>query len=126
MVACERLQGMGKIVSDCKGAAVVANKLKAGLRAPRGRHSRIETSIRDSIGQIEVQWMRSHLEYLTAQQAADADLPTGYLTGNAEADLLAGSSARDSCTAPTFRPFSPSCRRSANFLVSYLFCPGCF
>eukprot|EP00971_Amphidinium_carterae_P012456 245112-Amphidinium_carterae.1 len=59
MVACERLQGTGKIVTDCKGAAVVANKLKAGLRAPRGSHSRIETRIRDSIGQIEVQWMRS-------------------------------------------------------------------
>eukprot|EP00971_Amphidinium_carterae_P044205 869576-Amphidinium_carterae.1 len=42
------------------------------------------------MGHIEVQWMRSHL---TAQQAADADLPAGYqryLAGNAEADLLAG------------------------------------
>eukprot|EP00971_Amphidinium_carterae_P231704 4598376-Amphidinium_carterae.3 len=53
MVACERMQGSGMIVTDCKGAAVVANKLKHGLRVPRGRHSRIETRIRDSIGQIE-------------------------------------------------------------------------
>eukprot|EP00971_Amphidinium_carterae_P242918 4823288-Amphidinium_carterae.3 len=37
-----RLQGSGRIVTDCKGAAVVANKLKTGLRVPRGRHSRID------------------------------------------------------------------------------------
>eukprot|EP00971_Amphidinium_carterae_P156613 3104397-Amphidinium_carterae.1 len=38
MVACERLQGQGVVVTDCKGAAVIANKLKLGLRRPRGRH----------------------------------------------------------------------------------------
>eukprot|EP00971_Amphidinium_carterae_P081774 1617625-Amphidinium_carterae.1 len=32
MIACERLQGQGVIVTDCKGAAVVANKLKLGVR----------------------------------------------------------------------------------------------
>eukprot|EP00971_Amphidinium_carterae_P273110 5420809-Amphidinium_carterae.3 len=97
MFACERIHGRGTIVTDCKGAAVVANKLKSGLRAPRGWHSRIETRIRDSIGQIEVQWMRSHL---TAQQAADADLPAGYLTGNAEADLLAGRAVQETPALP--------------------------
>eukprot|EP00971_Amphidinium_carterae_P044940 883544-Amphidinium_carterae.4 len=61
MVACERMQGHGIVVTDCKGAAVVANKLKAGLRAPRGRQSRLEARIRDSIGNIEVHWMRSQL-----------------------------------------------------------------
>eukprot|EP00971_Amphidinium_carterae_P244363 4852131-Amphidinium_carterae.1 len=35
MVACERMEGSGRIVTDCKGAAVVANKLKHGLRHPR-------------------------------------------------------------------------------------------
>eukprot|EP00971_Amphidinium_carterae_P281008 5579146-Amphidinium_carterae.2 len=31
------LQGQGVVVTDCKGAAVVANKLKAGLRRARGQ-----------------------------------------------------------------------------------------
>eukprot|EP00971_Amphidinium_carterae_P130644 2588109-Amphidinium_carterae.4 len=95
------MQGSGRIVTDCKGAAVVANKLKHGLRVPRGRDSRIETRIRDSIGQIEVQWMRSHL---TAQQAAD--LLEGYLTGNAEAELLAGMAVQETpALPPLFDPF---------------------
>eukprot|EP00971_Amphidinium_carterae_P221228 4392094-Amphidinium_carterae.1 len=73
MIACERLQGQGVIVTDCKGAAVVANKLKLGLRRPRGRHSRVEHRIQAAIGDIEVQWMRSHQ---TAQQAeASSNLP---------------------------------------------------
>eukprot|EP00971_Amphidinium_carterae_P218894 4344905-Amphidinium_carterae.1 len=88
MIACERLQGQGVIVTDCKGAAVVANKLKLGLRKPRGRHSRLEHRILASIGEIEVQWTRSHQ---TAQQAEAAGLPAAYLAGNAAADLLAGS-----------------------------------
>eukprot|EP00971_Amphidinium_carterae_P129284 2560748-Amphidinium_carterae.1 len=88
MLACERLQGQGVIVTDCKGAAVEANKLKLGLRRPRGRHSRVEHRIQAAIGDIEVQWVRSHQ---TAQQAEAAGLPAAYLTGNAEADLLAGS-----------------------------------
>eukprot|EP00971_Amphidinium_carterae_P164310 3257328-Amphidinium_carterae.2 len=45
----------GFIVKDCKGAAVVANKLQAGARRPRGRH------ICAAIGDIQVQWMRGHL-----------------------------------------------------------------
>eukprot|EP00971_Amphidinium_carterae_P329798 6462485-Amphidinium_carterae.1 len=77
---CHRLQRSGS-------AAVVANKLKLGLRKPRGRHSRVEHRIQAAIGDIEVQWMRSHQ---TAQQAEAAGLPAAYLTGNAEADLLAG------------------------------------
>eukprot|EP00971_Amphidinium_carterae_P251662 4995828-Amphidinium_carterae.1 len=32
MMACEMMDGPGVIVTDCRGAAVVANKLKAGLR----------------------------------------------------------------------------------------------
>eukprot|EP00971_Amphidinium_carterae_P254119 5044865-Amphidinium_carterae.1 len=35
VIACERLKGQGTIVTDCKGAAVVANKLKLGLRKPQ-------------------------------------------------------------------------------------------
>eukprot|EP00971_Amphidinium_carterae_P051225 1008678-Amphidinium_carterae.1 len=50
---CERLQGQGVVVTDCKGAAVVANKLKLGTRRPRGRHSRIERRILAAIGDIE-------------------------------------------------------------------------
>eukprot|EP00971_Amphidinium_carterae_P193813 3845628-Amphidinium_carterae.1 len=96
-----------RIVTDCKGAAVVADKLKYGLRCPKSRHSRIETRIRDSIGQIEVQWMRSHL---TAQQAAEADLPAGYLTGNAEADLLAGQAVM---AVPTLPPLLDLFRTAA-------------
>eukprot|EP00971_Amphidinium_carterae_P079628 1575809-Amphidinium_carterae.1 len=93
MIACERLQGQGVVVTDCKGAAVVANKLKLlGLRKPRGRHSRVEHRIQAAIGDIEVQWMRSHQ---TAQQAEAAGLPATYLTGNAEADLLAGQAVQD-------------------------------
>eukprot|EP00971_Amphidinium_carterae_P253946 5041556-Amphidinium_carterae.1 len=69
MIACERLQGQGVVVTDCKGAAVVANKLKLGTRRPRGRHSRIEHRILAAIGDIEVQWMRSHQ---TPQQAEAA------------------------------------------------------
>eukprot|EP00971_Amphidinium_carterae_P048449 955018-Amphidinium_carterae.1 len=57
----------GITVTDCQGAAVVANKLKAGLCKPRGRHTRIEARILASIGDEQVQWMRSHL---TPQQAA--------------------------------------------------------
>eukprot|EP00971_Amphidinium_carterae_P100535 1988565-Amphidinium_carterae.1 len=53
MVACERLQGHGVVVTDCKGAAVVANKLKLGTRRPRGRHSRVEHRIQAAIGDIE-------------------------------------------------------------------------
>eukprot|EP00971_Amphidinium_carterae_P005995 118173-Amphidinium_carterae.2 len=41
LVACVMQSGNGVVVTDCKGAAIVANKLKAGLRKPRGRHSRI-------------------------------------------------------------------------------------
>eukprot|EP00971_Amphidinium_carterae_P049738 980458-Amphidinium_carterae.1 len=92
MTACERLQGRGVIVTDCKGAAVVANKLKIGVRKPRGRHSRVEQRILASIGEIEVQWMRSHQ---TPQQAEAAGLPAAYLAGNAEADLLAGEAVQD-------------------------------
>eukprot|EP00971_Amphidinium_carterae_P153787 3049155-Amphidinium_carterae.1 len=40
-----------------------------------------DTYQRFHIGNIEAQWMTSHL---TAQQAADADLPAGYQAGNAE------------------------------------------
>eukprot|EP00971_Amphidinium_carterae_P012525 246685-Amphidinium_carterae.1 len=98
MLACERLQGQGVIVTDCKGAAVVANKLKLGLRKPRGRHSRVEHRILAAIGDIEVHWMRSHQ---TAQQAEAAGLPAAYLTGNAEADLLAGSAVQDVPPVPS-------------------------
>eukprot|EP00971_Amphidinium_carterae_P245693 4879285-Amphidinium_carterae.1 len=87
MIACERLQGQGTVVTDCKGAAVVAKKLQQGLRRPRGRHSRIEHRIQASIGVISVQWMPSHQ---TAQQAEVANIPARYVAGNAEADLLAG------------------------------------
>eukprot|EP00971_Amphidinium_carterae_P103944 2058469-Amphidinium_carterae.1 len=41
MVACGMRQGGGIIVTDCKGAAVVANQLQAGTRRPRGRRFRI-------------------------------------------------------------------------------------
>eukprot|EP00971_Amphidinium_carterae_P075271 1487762-Amphidinium_carterae.1 len=59
MVAFEMLNGEGIIVTDCKKAAVVANnKLKAGLRKPRGRHVKIEARILASIGNAQVQWMR--------------------------------------------------------------------
>eukprot|EP00971_Amphidinium_carterae_P039210 770721-Amphidinium_carterae.1 len=92
MPACEMMDGSGVIVADCKGAAVVANKLKAGLRKPHGRHSRIETRILSSIGDIEVLWMRSHL---TPQQAAAADQ-----IGNAEADLLAGQAVQETLGLP--------------------------
>eukprot|EP00971_Amphidinium_carterae_P115674 2291196-Amphidinium_carterae.1 len=91
------MDGSGVIVTDCKGAAVVANKLKAGLRKPRGRHSRIETRTLASIGDIEVQWMRSHL---TPQQAAAADLPAAYQTKNAGADLLAGQAVQETLGLP--------------------------
>eukprot|EP00971_Amphidinium_carterae_P188515 3741938-Amphidinium_carterae.2 len=91
MIACERLQGQGVVVTDCKGAAVVANKLKNGLRRPRGRHSRIEHRLREAIGDIRVQWMPSRQ---TAQQAAAADLPAAYVSGNAEADLKLLNSCR--------------------------------
>eukprot|EP00971_Amphidinium_carterae_P182723 3625980-Amphidinium_carterae.1 len=57
MVACEMKHGNEVIVADCKGAGVVANKLKAGLRKPRWRHSHIAIRIRDAIGDIQVQWM---------------------------------------------------------------------
>eukprot|EP00971_Amphidinium_carterae_P063602 1258786-Amphidinium_carterae.1 len=86
MLAWRMKQGQGVMVSDCKGAAVVANKLQAALRRPRGRHSRIEHRILASIGDIQVQWMPGHI---TAQQAAEADLPAAYVSRNAEADLLA-------------------------------------
>eukprot|EP00971_Amphidinium_carterae_P033315 655959-Amphidinium_carterae.2 len=89
--------GPGTIVTYCKGAAVVANKLKAGLRRPRGRHARIESRVLASIGIGDKQ--RSHL---TPQQAADADLPVGYQTGNAEADLLAGKAVQGPWAAATF------------------------
>eukprot|EP00971_Amphidinium_carterae_P300796 5976466-Amphidinium_carterae.1 len=92
MIACERLQGQGVVVTDCKGAAVVANKLKLGLRRPRGRHSRIEHRIQAAIGDISIQWMRSHQ---TAQQAEAADVPAAYVAGNADADLLAGKAVQD-------------------------------
>eukprot|EP00971_Amphidinium_carterae_P325497 6455780-Amphidinium_carterae.1 len=91
-MACEMMDGPGVIVTDCKGAAVVANKLKAGHRRSRGPHARVETRILASIGDKQVQWMRSHL---TAQQAADADLPAGYQSENAKADLLAGQAVRE-------------------------------
>eukprot|EP00971_Amphidinium_carterae_P030660 603314-Amphidinium_carterae.1 len=76
-----------QVAGNCKGVAVVANKLKLGLRRPRGRHPRVEHRIQAAIGDISVQWMRSHL---TAQQAEAAELPAAYVAGNAEADLLAG------------------------------------
>eukprot|EP00971_Amphidinium_carterae_P254185 5046124-Amphidinium_carterae.2 len=60
MIACERLQGQGTVVTDCKGSAVVANKLKLGVRRPRGRHARLEHRIQAAIGDIRVQWMPSH------------------------------------------------------------------
>eukprot|EP00971_Amphidinium_carterae_P174566 3460417-Amphidinium_carterae.1 len=78
MIACERQQNQGvvvtdckgaavvtdckgaAVVTDCKGAAVVANKLKNGLRRPRGRHSRIEHRLQEASGDIRVQWMPSH------------------------------------------------------------------
>eukprot|EP00971_Amphidinium_carterae_P067697 1340458-Amphidinium_carterae.1 len=85
-------QGQGVIVTDCKGAAVVANKLQSGFRRPRGRHSRIEHRILASIGDIHVQWMPSDL---TAQQAAEAAPPAAYVSGNAEADLLAGQAVQE-------------------------------
>eukprot|EP00971_Amphidinium_carterae_P338512 6475878-Amphidinium_carterae.2 len=51
MTSCEMMDGNGVIVADCKGAVVVANRLKAGLRKPNGRHSRIEARILASIGE---------------------------------------------------------------------------
>eukprot|EP00971_Amphidinium_carterae_P309343 6147310-Amphidinium_carterae.1 len=50
-------------------AEVVANKFKAGLRKPHGRHSRMDTRIRDAIGDSQVKWTKS---FLTLDQAGDA------------------------------------------------------
>eukprot|EP00971_Amphidinium_carterae_P021911 432329-Amphidinium_carterae.1 len=121
MIACERLQGQGVIVTDCKGAAVVANKLKLGVRKPRGRHSRVEHRIQASIGDIEVQWMRSHQ---TAQQAEAAGLPAAYLAGNDAADLLVGSAVRD---VPDLPPELSLFRRAAAAARSFwsLFASAC-
>eukprot|EP00971_Amphidinium_carterae_P308816 6136422-Amphidinium_carterae.1 len=121
MIACERLQGQGVVVTDCKGAAVVANKLKLGLRKPRGRHSRVEHRIQTAIGDIEVQWMRSHQ---TPQQAEAAGLPAAYLTGNAEADLLAGQAVQD---VPPVPPELGLFRRAAAAARSFwsLFASAC-
>eukprot|EP00971_Amphidinium_carterae_P147685 2927147-Amphidinium_carterae.1 len=121
MIACERLQGQGVIVTDCKGAAVVANKLKLGVRKPRGRHSRVEHRILASIGEIEVQWMRSHQ---TAQQAEAGGLPAAYLAGNDAADLLAGAAVRD---VPALPPQLGLFRRAAAAARSFwsLFASAC-
>eukprot|EP00971_Amphidinium_carterae_P161067 3193697-Amphidinium_carterae.1 len=64
-------------------------------RRPRGRHSRIEHRLQDAIGDIHgtmssgclVTKQRSKRQQLTCPAA---DLPVAYVSGNAEADLLAG------------------------------------
>eukprot|EP00971_Amphidinium_carterae_P269103 5338674-Amphidinium_carterae.1 len=55
-------------------------------------NSRVEHRIQAAIGDISVQWMRSHQ---TAQQAEAAGLPAAYVAGNAEADLLAGMAVQE-------------------------------
>eukprot|EP00971_Amphidinium_carterae_P289268 5743512-Amphidinium_carterae.1 len=67
-------------------------ELKNGLCRPRGRHSRIEHRLQAAIGDISVQWLPSHR---TAQQAAELGVPAAYVSGNAEADLLAGKGVQD-------------------------------
>eukprot|EP00971_Amphidinium_carterae_P261397 5185570-Amphidinium_carterae.4 len=86
------LQGQGVVVTECKGATVVANKLQAGVRRPRGRRSRIEHRMQAATGDIRVQWMPSHQ---TVQQAAVAGLLGTYVLGIAEADLLVGRAVQD-------------------------------
>eukprot|EP00971_Amphidinium_carterae_P079416 1571297-Amphidinium_carterae.1 len=120
MTACERLQEQGIVVTDCKGAAVVANKLKLGTRKPRGRHSRVEHRILAAIGDIEVQWMRSHQ---TPQQAEAAGLPAAYLTGNAEADLLAGQAVREVPPIPSeLGRFRRAAAAARSFLEPFCLC----
>eukprot|EP00971_Amphidinium_carterae_P068208 1350563-Amphidinium_carterae.2 len=94
MKACEMMDGNG---------VIVANKLKAGLRKPRGRHTRIESRILASIGDIQVQWMRSHL---APQQAAAAALPAAYVSSSAEADLLAGQAVQEIPGLPLYLLFT--------------------
>eukprot|EP00971_Amphidinium_carterae_P103631 2051727-Amphidinium_carterae.1 len=97
MLACEMQSGHGVVVTDCKGAAIVANKLKAGIRKPRGRHSWTETRIKAAIGDKQVQWVRSHL---TLEQAVKAGIPAAdHAYGhscNAEADLLTSQAVQES------------------------------
>ncbi|CAK9060488.1 unnamed protein product, partial [Durusdinium trenchii] len=53
--------------------------------------------IQAAIGQIEVQWMRSHL---SSEQGRALGVPEAYLAGNAAADLLAGEAVKDAAPPP--------------------------
>eukprot|EP00971_Amphidinium_carterae_P331646 6465359-Amphidinium_carterae.1 len=81
MIACESLQGQGVVVTDCKGAAVVANKLKNGLHRPRGGGG------------------KAFLH--RAQIAVTSGYMPSHQTAQAEADLLAGQAEQEVQALPS-------------------------
>eukprot|EP00971_Amphidinium_carterae_P209506 4155934-Amphidinium_carterae.1 len=100
-------QGQGIIVTD--------SKLQAGThtRKPRGRLSRVEERICAAVGDMQVQWMRSHL---TAVQAVEADIPARYHAGNAEVDVLASEAVQEVPGLPTlFNYFTQAAGAARNF-----------